>query len=149
EDLLLEQRLAPSQDEIGAAVADEGLGVDGIRRRHQQCRHARRLRKRSAQAIQRARLPSTIGRSLEKPVIEAEREHVEKPERPDARDLTTDSTLPPLSRLANDERSDQRRKRAEPARQPLAIERRSIMADQQGAHGGLSCASAPGLPAQA
>jgi len=66
--------------------------------------------------------------------MNAEREHVEKPPEADAADLPGHALPEPSGRFADDDRSRERRERAEPADQTLAIERRVVVADQQGAH---------------
>jgi hypothetical protein len=68
------------------------------------------------------------------PVVDAEREHVEKPPEADAADLADDTLPQTAARLANDNRSGQRRKRPEPPRQALPVESGVLVTDEQRAH---------------
>ena len=134
EDTLGEQRLAARDDEIRTLRADERFGLFRVRRRDDQLRRIRPLRIGGAQPLELAPLPRAIGRRLRHHVVRAEREHVEKPPEADALDLARDPLAQPAARLANHHDAGQRRKGSEPAREPLAIEIRALVADEECAH---------------
>src|SRR5207244_1942814 len=86
---------------------------------------------RAAQTVQLALPPRPIGGGLRDRVVRAEREDVEEPPDADAGDLARDPLPQTAVRLADHDRAGKRRKRSEPAREPLAIEIGAFVADEK------------------
>ena len=134
EDLLLEERLAPRDHEIRALLADEraprrrafGDVDDDLRR-------VRAAPETACAAVRAPGAPTRDrARAAHEPIVGAERQHVEKPQDPTRSNLARDPLAAAVARGSRMTTVPANgRKRSQPPRQPLAVERRVVVTDEQ------------------
>src|SRR5262245_41777231 len=93
------------------------------------------MRESSPNLIESASHPSAILTRSRHPVVPAERQHVEEAPPSHARDLARHAPSHASRRLTDDDGPGRFAKGCEPSGQPLAIERRVLMADDERSRG--------------